>query len=295
MRIFKSSNLWILAGVCLVAGIVWQLSRGDGGAGPDGKRYGKVKRGDLVQRVTVSGLIQPERKTVFVAPFDGYIKKLYVKIGEKVRQGDPVLSVASSLASPEPVFPIRAPFAGTVVDIEKQEGEYVAANASSDQKKMIVRIDDVSKFYVLAKSAELDAARIKTGMEVEIRVNAFKSAPLKGIVREIDLAAEEADGWRNQQATFGVRVEILDPPAAVRSGQSAIVDIVTDKFPNVLYLEHEFVAREGGKSFVITRRGRRRDVKVGRQSDLAVEILDGLREGDEVEQVDFLKLLEGGA
>jgi multidrug efflux pump subunit AcrA (membrane-fusion protein) len=117
---------------------------------------------------------------------------------------------------------------------------------------------------------------------------------LKGIVREIELAAEDADGWKQQQSTFKVLVEILKPPNDLRSGQSAIIDIVTDKFENVLYLEHEFINRDGDQFFVIDGKGRRRDIELGRQSDLAAEIKSGLSEGDQVEQVDFLKILEGG-
>lgn len=284
--------------VSLVAGILWQvIPRGgdtsmSNGKSKSGKRYGKVKRGDLVQRVTVSGMVYPLRRTVFVAPYDGYIQKLYVKVGQKVAKGDPIFAIVTSLQSPEQVYPIRAPFAGVVVDLEKMEGEYVGKD---DTKKTIARIDDQEKMFVVAKAAELDAARIRIGMEVEIRVNAFKHGQLKGIVRDIDLAAQEADGWKEQQATFGVRVEVLNPPPELRSGQSAVVDVVVAKFEDVLYLEHEFVNQEADKNFVITRKGKRKDFEVGRQSDLAVEVVSGLKEGDEAEQIDFLKLLESGS
>ncbi len=81
----------------------------------------------------------------------------------------------------------------------------------------------------------------------------------------------------------------------MRSGQTAIIDIVTEKFKDVLYLEHEFLNKDGDQYFVIDRKGRRRDVELGDQSDMAAEIKSGLSEGDQVEQVDFLKLLESGA
>lgn len=293
---FGRNNIIAIVLVSLLAGIGYSLlpsmtsDRGQGG-GKKGQRYGKVKRGDLVQRVTVAGMIHPLRRTVFVAPYDGYINRLYVKIGQKVAKGDPVVAITTSLQSLEQIFPIRAPFGGVVVDIEKMEGEYVGKD---DQKKTIVRIDDQAKFFVVAKAAELDASRIKMGMEVEVRVNAFKHGPLKGVVREIDLAAVEADGWKEQQATFGVKVEVLDPPPELRSGQSAIVDIVIAKFKDVLYLEHEFINREAGKDFIITRKGKRKDIVTGRQSDLAMEIVGGLNEGEEAQQIDFLQFLESG-
>jgi hypothetical protein len=178
-----------------------------------------------------------------------------------------------------------------VVSISKKEGEYVT---EKDTKDVIVRVDDLSMYFVQSKAPETDAARIKKNMEVEIKVNAIQKETLKGIVRNIELAAQEADGWRAQQSTFKVLVEVLAPPPDLRSGQSAVIDIVTKKFDDVLYLEHEFINKDGDQYFVIDAKGRRRDITIGNQSDLAAEIISGLKEGDRVEQVDFLKLLESG-
>lgn len=273
-----------------LAGLAWQLT--PRGSKLNGKRYGKVQRGDLSQRVTVSGLIRPLRKTVFVAPYSGYIKKLFVHVGQKVNAGDPVVSVVSNLTSPEQVFPIRAPFAGTVVDTPRYEGEYVT---EKDSKDIMVRVDDLSKFFVVGKAPELEASRIKTGMEVDVRVSALESGTLRGIVRDVDLAATESDGWKNQQATFDVQVEVLKPPPEIRSGQSAVIDITVNKFENVFYLPHEYVNQDGAKYFVITKKGKRKEIEIGHQSEMAIEVTKGLTEGEEVEQIDFLKLLEQGS
>lgn len=287
----------IAAALCAGIAFVFYFGLRGGGSGSSGmpsggKRYGKVKRGDLIQKVSVSGLVRPNRRTIFVAPYSGYVRKIYVSVGEKVSAGDPVISVVSSLMSPEPVFPIRAPFSGTVVDVPKSEGEYVS---EKDAKDVMVRIDDLSHFFVVAKAPELDAAKIQVGMDVQIRVSAVKEGVFKGAVRSVDLAAQEADGWKQQQATFDVKVDIQNPSQDIRSGQSAILDIVTAKYPNVLYLEHEFINQEGDKYFVITRRGDKVPVELGHQADTAAEIVKGLDEGTEVEQIDFLKLLESGA
>jgi multidrug efflux pump subunit AcrA (membrane-fusion protein) len=296
MKMLSRNSLIIAVVVGLMAGIGWKLfpklTEAAGGGGKGGKhRMGAVKRGDLVQRVTVSGEVVPARRTIFVAPYSGYVQRLFVTVGQKVNKGDPVLSITSSLQSPETVYPIRAPFAGTVVSISKKEGEYVT---EKDTKDVIVRVDDLETYYVLSKAPETDAARIKKNMEVEIKINAIQKETLKGIVRNIELAAEEADGWKAQQSTFKVQVEVLKPPLDLRSGQSAVIDIVTKKWDNVLYLEHEFINKDGDQAFVIDGKGRRRDITIGNQSDLAAEIVDGLKEGDKVEQVDFLKLLESG-
>lgn len=297
MKTLSRNSLMIAVILGMAAGIGWVIwpkvagMFGGGGGKGGGHRLGTVKRGDLVQRVTVSGEVVPARRTIFVAPYSGYVYKLFVTVGEKVKKGDPVLSITSSLQSPEAVYPIRAPFAGTVVSISKKEGEYVT---EKDTKDIIVRIDDLDTYFVQSKAPETDAARIKKEMEVEIKVNAIQKETLKGVVRNIELAAEEADGWKAQQSTFKVLVQVLKPPPDLRSGQSAVIDIVTKKWDNVLYLDHEFINKDGEQAFVIDARGRRRDIKIGSQSDTAAEILEGLKEGDKVEQVDFLKLLESG-
>jgi multidrug efflux pump subunit AcrA (membrane-fusion protein) len=283
----KLMLLGLLAALGLGGGIYWQ--RGDSSSN---QRLGKVKRGDVVQRVTVSGQVRPFRHTAFVAPYAGYISKIYVRVGQKVRDNDPVVSIKSSLQSPEPVFPLRAPFAGTVVDVAKMEGEYVN---EKDAKDVIVRVDDLSVYYVIARAPELDASRIRKGMEAEIRVSALESGVIKGIVRDIDLSAQDADGWKSQQSTFNVRVEVIDPPEGLHSGQSAILDIVTSKISNVLFVEHEFLNQDGDKHFVIAKNGKKIPVETGRQSDTAMEIKSGLVEGQEIQQIDFLKILGSGA
>lgn len=290
MKVLSKNRILLLLVVLLSGALVFVLVR-ERNDPSEGKRIGRVKRGDVIQRVTVAGQVRPLRSTAFVAPYAGYISKIFVKVGQKLATNDPVVAIKSSLQSPEPVFPLRAPFAGTVVDVAKMEGEYVN---EKDAKDVIVRVNDLSKYFVVARAPELDASRIKKGMEVEVRVSAIDSGVLKGIVRDIDLAAQDADGWKSQQSTFSVRVEIVNPPEGLHSGQSAILDIVTYKLADVLFLEHEFINQEGEKHYVITKKGKRLPVEIGRQSDLAMEIKGGVLEGDEVQQIDFLKALGTG-
>ena len=290
MKILSKNRILLLLVLMLSGALMFVLMR-EREESTNGKRVGRVKRGDVIQRVTVSGQVKPLRSTAFVAPYSGYISQIFVRVGQKIAKNDPIVSIKSSLQSPEPVYPLRAPFAGTVVDVAKMEGEYVN---EKDNKDVIVRVNDLSKYFVVARAPELDASRIKKGMEVEVRVSAIDSGVMKGIVRDIDLAAQDADGWKSQQSTFSVRVEIINPPEGLHSGQSAILDIVTYKLSNVLFLEHEFINQEGEKHYVINKKGRKVPVEVGRQSDLAMEIKGGVLEGDEVQQIDFLKALGSG-
>lgn len=141
------------------------------------KREGVVQRMDLIQRVTIAGNVRPERKTIVTAPFNGYIKKLYVKIGQKINKNDPIVSIVQSLQSVDPIFPLRAPFEGTVVSIRKYEGEFVKRD---DPKDFILRIDSLKNLYIISNVPEIDSVKIKIGQEVIIKASAIIDKKYKG-------------------------------------------------------------------------------------------------------------------
>ena len=75
-----------------------------------------------------------------------------------------------SLQSNDNPFPLRAPFSGTVVQIEKSEGEFIK---EGDIKDFILRIDDTSKMFILANSPEIDRVKVKLNQEAVIKASAI--------------------------------------------------------------------------------------------------------------------------
>ena len=289
----SKQSKWILLGsfflAVFFAGVLWSMFSGS----ESETQFAKVQRGDLIQRVTVPGTIDPNKRTLISAQYSGYIQKLFVKVGDKVKVNDPVVVVTQSLQNLEQAYPLRSPMNGTVVQVDRTEGEYVKEMGDGDG--VIARIDDLSKLFVTAEAPEVDSAKMKVGMETVIRVSAVSNNAYRGVVREIALAARMGEGWRSRQSTFDLRVEILDSDENLRPGMSAVVDVVTNRYPNVLYLPIEYVYQDGDKYFVVDRSGKRRTIEVGHQTEMAYEILSGVKEGDEVQLVDFLKLIESGS
>ncbi len=249
---------------------------------------GEVVRGDLIQRVTIAGTVVPLKKTIVTAPYDGYVKKLFVKVGDDVKQGDPIVSIAQLLQSGDEIFPLRSPFSGVVVQIEKAEGEFVKAG---DSKEFILRIDDTKKLFVIANAPEIDRVKVKLGQEAVIKASAILSRKYKGIIRELSLAAKEKDQWsRSQVIEFPIRIELMDEDQLIRPGMSVVIDVITEKKENVLTLRHEYIRRDGEKYFVILANGKRKDIQVGLQNEEAFEVISGLDIGEKIKQVDFSNL-----
>lgn len=253
---------------------------------------GVVKRGTLEQKITISGNVVPNRSTSITAPFNGYVKKLFVKMGDQIKPGDPIVTITQSLQSNENSFPLRAPFPGTVVQMGRTEGQLVHQDLAAE---FIVRIDDLTHIFVTATAPETDWVKLAPGQEVEIRAAAILTRTYKGVIRELALAAkqDETNYWASSsKVEFPVRLEVLDPDAKLSPGMTVVVDIIANKRENVLLLPHEYVNRDNGKFFVEMANGEKRAIEVGLQNEEAFEVKSGVNEGDQVKQMDFAALLK---
>lgn len=251
---------------------------------------GVVRRTDLLQQVTVAGTVVPMRRTLFTPSYSGYVSRLFVHLGEHVKEGMPVVTITQTVhGTNEEPHPMRAPFPGTVVQVLHTEGEFVEAGKDGNG---IVRIDDLTRLFVNSDVPEADIAKIREGQDVVIKANAILSHPYRGIIREIALASKEKKEWSRSgdRVEFDVRIEVMDKDDELRPGMSANVDIITDKRTNVLALPHEYIQKENGKYFVTLDKGQKREIQVGMQNEEMFEITRGLKENDQVRVVDFFTL-----
>lgn len=249
-----------------------------------------VSRSTIIQRVTIAGNVIPARKSLITAPYNGYVKKLFVKLGQKVKKNYPLVSITQSLQSNDSVYPLRSPFNGTVVSLSKQEGELVQENSTTNY---ILRIDDLSTLYIYSAAPEIDMIKMKIGQEVMIKASAILDTKFTGVIESMALAAKDQEDWRgNSKVEYDVKIKVNKPYHNLSPGMSAIIDIITAKKKDVLTLPHEFIIQEDGKYYVLRDNDNKTEVKIGMQNESLFEITDGLNEGDVVYQVDILKLLE---
>ncbi len=248
---------------------------------------GVVKRTDLIQQVTVAGLLTPNRRSVLTPPYPGYVEKIFVSIGQHVKKGDPIVTLVQTLTGArEEAYPMRAPFDGIVSQILKTEGEYVEP-AKDDNG--LVRIDDLTRLFVQSEVPESDIAKIKTKQKVLIKANSLPEKSFHGVIQSISLAAIEKKEWSRSadRVEFSVKMEILDPSPQLHSGMSVIVDVITDKRERVLALEHEYVDKEDDDYFVTLENGEKKQIQVGLQNEDSFEVTSGLKENERVRMVDF--------
>lgn len=245
----------------------------------------KVKRETFQQIVSISGNLATARKSDIVATYNGYIKKLYVSLGQKVKQGDPLLVIVQSLQVNDEAFPIRAPIDGLVVQVNKSEGDRVDATT-------ILRIEDRSKILIVGNISEVDRPRIQVGQSATVRVVPISNKVYKGVIRKMfSSPPEQKDSWNsNKSIEYPVVIEILDPDEQLQTGMSSFADIEVLNIPNVLTLRHEYIYRQKDETYVILKNGEKRNIVIGNQNDELVEIKEGLLENEEVQMVDYASL-----
>ncbi len=253
---------------------------------------GTVVRGELTQRVTFSGTITPKRRSLITAPYNGYVRKIYVHVGQDVPEGAPIVSLAQSLReNSAEIFPLRAPFSGTVVQVLKKEGEYTDS-LNNQGSSALVRIDDLTRLFVEAAAPEVEILKLVVGQEAIIRATAVPSRTYKGKIQQISQASLDQREWDRARVEFPISIHVVDRDDQLKPGMSVIVDIITLKLSKVLMLAHEFIQRNGTHYFVKMEKGDKREIEVGAQNEEVYEIRKGLSEGDQIQQTDFLTLIQ---
>jgi HlyD family secretion protein len=175
---------------------------------------------------------------------------------------------------------LRAPFAGTVAEVNGELGEFVTPSPTGVATLPAVDLIDTSCLYVSAPIDEVDATAIRTGMEARITLDAFPKTNFKGLVRRIAPYVLEVE---KQARTVEVETVFADPPGNedLLPGYSADVEIVLDVRGDVLRVPTEAVL-EGNRVLVCRADGliEERIIEQGLSNWQFTEVVSGLEPGE---------------
>ncbi len=151
-----------------------------------------VKYGSIVHTLNLAGQFQPYQVIEVHAKVSGYIRHIYVDIGDKVRQGQ-ILAV---LEVPE----LSAQLKGTVAEVARRKDEIARAEhevlrAQSEHSALHADYDRLKKASAtqpgLIAEQELDDAQSKD-MAAEAQIDAAKSA-LSAAKQNFDVAGADSE------------------------------------------------------------------------------------------------------
>ncbi|MBI4365155.1 MAG: efflux RND transporter periplasmic adaptor subunit [Candidatus Latescibacteria bacterium] len=128
-----------------------------------------------------------------------------------------------------------APIDGTVTQLNVERGEIVIVGTMNNPGTVILTVADLRRMKVEADVDETDVASVRLGQTATIKVDALPDTSLTGRVVEIANSPKVSElGTQEQQTNFEVDVMIDDPPASLRPGMTADVEIKTATKAGVL-------------------------------------------------------------
>lgn len=183
---------------------------------------------------------------------------------------------------------MTAPMPGMVVYLEIWKGGTMGKVQEGDSPwpgQGLVNLPDLSDMIVDATVSEVDAAKVDSGQQVQVTLDALPDTVYHGVVTKKSTLARKKD-YNSKINVFDVEVTISDHDEALKPGMSASCQIILDRLEDVVAVPIEAVFEKEGRTLVYLDNKKPREVTVGRRNDMSIEITDGLDEGEAVCLVD---------
>jgi cobalt-zinc-cadmium efflux system membrane fusion protein len=175
-----------------------------------------------------------------------------------------------------PLATLSAPIAGVVVDRQVGPGQYVQAGSTTPQ----FTIADTSSVWLLANVRESDAALVKPGQSAEVHVPAYPQRVFKARLTFVSAVVDPVTH------RLPVRAEIGNRDGALKPEMFANFRILTSDASESPAVPQSAVVYEGASAhvWVIGADGLLsfRSIRTGRSNDGLIEVLDGLKPGENV-------------
>lgn len=130
-----------------------------------------------------------------------------------------------------------SPIDGTVTQLSIERGEIVVTGTMNNPGTVILNVADLSRMKVEADVDETDVSAVTLGQTAKVKVDAVPDTSLTGRVSEIANSPSIEDAaTQEQQTNFVVDIMIDRPPASLRPGMTADVEIKTATKDSILYV-----------------------------------------------------------
>jgi HlyD family secretion protein len=201
-----------------------------------------------------------------------------------------------------------------------EKGEVIITGTMNNPGTVLMTISDMSIIEAVLEVDQTDVPQLRIGQKADVRIDAFPDQKFPGEVSEIGSSPIQGTSALGGAATgtdYTVKVTLLKHPERIRPGLTVTADITTaaktntltvpigalvlrqpdtkgtptpapaaDATPGSTSVKKESVASRAreieGVYVVAARKVEFRPVTTGIRGELDVEIVDGLKEGDEM-------------
>lgn len=204
---------------------------------------------------------------------EGRITKLNFDLGDRVKAGDVMALVESPELLGKPLE-LKSLMDGVVIERNSAAGELL------EKSKAVYTVSDPTQLWAIAEVKERDIAAVKAGQNASFTTFAYPDEPFHGKVTLINNEVEPGS------RTVEVRIAVDNADGRLKPGMFADVEITTTILENVLLISDRALETDGENQIVFValdgNKFEKRVVKLGREQSGHMQILDGVRAGENV-------------
>jgi HlyD family secretion protein len=172
---------------------------------------------------------------------------------------------------------ISADFDGIVTAVNVTEGGF------GNPAVAAIVVQDIEDLKAVLAVGKYDAPKIQLDQPAEIKSD---SGIINGKVSFIDPVAKKTVGAAGTETTLSTEIDILDKPIGLKVDFDTDVNVLLGEKNNIIKVPAEVIKSDkNGRIFVYVVEGEQaveKTVKLGLQSDMEVEVVEGLKIGDKV-------------
>lgn len=179
---------------------------------------------------------------------------------------------------------IRAPFSGTVGMRQVSPGAFITAGTT------VVNLEKIDELKVDFSLPEIHLADIKTGQEIEVRVDALPGKTFTGEIYAIDPLVD-VNG-----RSLTIRAHVPNASGELRPGLFARIMVKGLAESQVVVIPESAVVPRGGENFVfliVDGKVVEAKVRLGTRSNAEVQVLEGLASDATIVTAGQLKVRDG--
>lgn len=244
--------------------------------------HGRTELERAENLVTSGGITDKDLKAAQLAGRDATAQVMLAQA--QLEQARAALEVARKHVRDTVIY---APVSGEIQRKLVNKGSYVEAPTH------VFTIVDNTRLELESPVASADIAPIEPGQRVTFMVNSYPNAKFEGRVLEMNPAVDE------QTRSAKVRIEVTNPGGKLKAGMFAQGEILTGVAANAVMIPAAALYRddrsartasvfvlEGGKAC-------RRAVRVGHEQESKIQVIEGLRPGEQLIAEQSIEISEG--
>jgi len=220
----------------------------------------------------VQGLLTPVDGAIarVMARFPGLVRALHANVGDQVRAGQPLATIESNLSLT--TYTVTAPISGVVLSRDASVGTVAGEGAA------LYEIANLSDLWVDLHVFGRDAQRLRVGSPVIV------TRMSDGVTSETQIERILPSTATASQSTVA-RARLRNLDGLWRPGSAVKARVIVDQARANLVVPLSALQTSNGEEVVYVQKGEtyhRRPVKTGRRDADTVEILAGLKPGEQV-------------